>query len=492
MDAICAVATGQGGAIGVIRVSGDNAITIADGIFTPAAGSPLSGRRAYTIAYGTVRDAGGGVIDDVLVSVFRAPHSYTGEDSVEISCHGSAYILQKVMQLLIDHGCRAAGPGEYTRRAFMNGKMDLSQAEAVADLIASSSAAAHRMAVNQMRGAFSRQLSKLRGKLLNIASLMELELDFSDHEDVEFASRKELDTIAADVEVTVGALAASFTTGEAIRNGVSVAIAGRTNVGKSTLLNVLVGDERAIVSDVHGTTRDTIEDSASFGGIKFRIIDTAGIRDTSDKIEAMGVERSVRAVEEADIILLVCEYGDALPPCMADGAGAPAKGVGRQPSSRGGSFVELYERLRPKLQGKKVLVAVNKCDSAFTHDGNESGLVDASHVCGECGGHDGVLFISALKGINIGSLRQALVRLASVGTTGEADVIVTNARHYEALTLACGDIRRVREGLSSGVPADLICEDLRLCLRHLGEITGGEITSQETLDNIFSHFCIGK
>lgn len=505
MDSICAPATGQGGAIAIIRVSGDDAISIAESIFTPAGGGlPLSAREGYSIAYGTISDDDGSVVDDVLVSVFRAPHSYTGENSVEISCHASLFIQQTVMRLLINHGCRAAEPGEYTRRAFINGKMDLSQAEAVADLIASTSAAAHRMAVSQMRGAFSRQLSTLRDKLLAIASLMELELDFSDHEELRFANRNELDALTADVEATVSHLAASFATGDAIKNGIPVAIIGPTNVGKSTLLNALTGDDRAIVSDIGGTTRDIIEDTIIAGGIKFRIIDTAGIRDTADKIEALGIERSLKAIEKARIVLLVCEYGDSIPPCFnnnlqpgecaerhkcAKKTAAPAPiptPTLHKAQDEQGTFIHLYEQLHTRLEGKKVVLLVNKSDKAgdtplyaFSNHGNDAG-------------QNSVLLISALKGTNLDTLRKALVSLAGTSEAGETGVIVANARHYEALKLALNDIRRVRQGITSQLPTDLICEDLRQCLRHLGEITGGEITSQETLNNIFSHFCIGK
>ena len=462
MDTICAVATGHGGAIGIIRVSGDDALTIADKIFTPANGGiRLSERKGFSIAYGTVSDGGGAVVDDVLVSVFRSPHSYTGENSVEISCHGSVYVLQTVMRLLIDNGCRAAEPGEYTRRAFTNGKMDLSQAEAVADLIASSTAAAHRMAMSQMRGAFSKQLQTLRSKLLNIASLMELELDFSDHDDIQFADRGELDTLSADVETTVSSLAASFSTGNAIKNGVPVAIIGAPNVGKSTLLNALVGDERAIVSDISGTTRDTVEDNTVIGGIRFRIIDTAGLRHTTDKIESLGIERSLKAMANADIVLAVCAYGD-------------------------GSAAQLYDRLRPHIEGKKAVLVINKCDKA----GTDAPLSIDKQAYGD--GWSDVVPISALHLTNIDRLETTLVSLVDTANTGTEDVVVTNVRHYEALVSALEDIRRVRQGIASGTPSDLVCEDLRQCLRHLGAITGGEITSQETLNNIFSHFCIGK
>ena len=290
-DTICAIATAPGGAIGIIRVSGPDAIAITARLFTPASGKPLAERAAYTLTFGQILSPTGEVVDEVLVSLFRAPHSYTGEDSVEISCHGSAYILQQVMQLLVGQGCRAAGPGEYTQRAFLNGKMDLSQAEAVADLIASTSAATHRMAMNQMRGGFSRELAQLRDQLLHLTSLMELELDFSDHEDLEFADRSELEAIAARVE-QIARLTDTFSVGNALKNGVPVAIVGETNAGKSTLLNALLNEERAIVSDIHGTTRDVIEDTLSLGGITFRFIDTAGIRQTTDTIESLGIERS--------------------------------------------------------------------------------------------------------------------------------------------------------------------------------------------------------
>ena len=340
-DTICAVATAQGGAIGIIRVSGPEAITVADRIFSPASqdGLPLSGRKPYTLTFGTIRDAGGEVVDEVLVSLFRAPHSYTGEDSVEISCHGSSYILQQVMQLLIRNGCRAAGPGEFTQRAFLNGKMDLSQAEAVADLIASSSAATHRLAMNQMKGGFSKELAALREKLLHLTSLMELELDFSDHEELEFADRSELKAIAAQIEQVIGGLVRSFSTGNAIKNGIPVAIIGETNAGKSTLLNALLNEERAIVSDIHGTTRDVIEDTMNIGGVTFRFIDTAGIRETSDTIESLGIERSFQKLEQADIVLWVIDRSAPHP-----------------------DFARLSGQILPRCAGKHLIVVWNKAD----------------------------------------------------------------------------------------------------------------------------------
>ena len=302
-DTICAIATAPGGAIGIIRVSGPKALNITDRIFHPIGPTtaPLSAREAYTLAYGRILNEKKEIVDEVLVSLFKAPHSYTGEDSVEISCHGSSYILQQVVQLLIRQGCRAAGPGEFTQRAFLNGKMDLSQAEAVADLIASSSAATHRMAMNQMRGGFSRELSALRDKLLHLTSLMELELDFSDHEELEFADRNELSALTEEIEQVIHRLTQSFSVGNALKNGIPVAIVGETNAGKSTLLNTLLNEDKAIVSDIHGTTRDVIEDTVNLQGITFRFIDTAGIRDTHDTIESMGIARSFQKMEQGNL-----------------------------------------------------------------------------------------------------------------------------------------------------------------------------------------------
>ncbi len=465
-DTICAIATATGGAIGIIRISGPKAIAIADSVFTPASpqSTTLTRRKPGTVAYGHIHSANGSVLDDVLVSIFRAPHSYTGEDSVEISCHGSRYILQQTMQLLINNGCRAAGPGEYTRRAFMNGKMDLSQAEAVADLIAATDRASHHMAISQMRGGFSRELAALRNRLLRLTSLLELELDFSDHEELEFADRAELDSLAREVRSKMQRLADSFSTGNALKNGVPVAIAGQTNAGKSTLLNALLGEDKAIVSDIDGTTRDTIEDTTVIDGVTFRFIDTAGIRHTDDAIEAMGIERSFQAIDKAQIVILLID-------------------IRRNDQS----FEQFYDNVRPHLAGKQVIAALNKCDTGTPSAAPQlptavaADLTDSSHA----------IAISAKYGHNISQLRSLLVSLTGIDTIATADVTVTNLRHYEALTHAIEAITRVIDGLATGLPSDLVAQDLRECLYHLADILG-EVTTTEVLNSIFTHFCIGK
>ena len=461
-DTICAIATAPGGAIGIIRISGPEAICATERIFVPAAptSAPLSARDAYTLAYGRILNDGGEPVDEVLVSIFKAPHSYTGEDSVEISCHGSSYILQQVMQLLVRQGCRTAGPGEFTQRAFLNGKMDLSQAEAVADLIASSSAATHRMAMNQMRGGFSRELSALRDKLLHLTSLMELELDFSDHEELEFADRSELSAITEEIEHVINRLVQSFSVGNALKNGIPVAIVGETNAGKSTLLNTLLNEDKAIVSDIHGTTRDVIEDTVNLQGITFRFIDTAGIRDTHDTIESMGIARSFQKMEQANIILWVVDSTQSQVQMEA-----------------------LSHRIFPLCQEKRLIILLNKADrtpdAALPHT-----IILPPHTI--------VLPISAKEETGITRLQSLLVEAAALPEINTGDVVVTNLRHYEALTRALKDIRRVQDGLHTHLPNDLVSQDLRECLFHLAEITGGEITTDEVLGNIFKNFCIGK
>lgn len=463
-ETICAIATGRGGALGIIRVSGPNAIINTDKIFIPADKTLklLSERKAYTISYGHITNKDGEIIDEVLVSLFRAPHSYTGENCTEISCHGSEYILKQIMQMLIDNGCRAANPGEFTQRAFLNGKMDLSQAEAVADLIASSSKATHRIAMNQMRGNFSHELRTLRDKLLHLTSLIELELDFSDHEDLEFADRKELKETSLQISTVISKLINSFSLGNAIKNGIPVAIIGETNAGKSTLLNTLSGDDRAIVSDIDGTTRDVIEDTININGTTFRFIDTAGIRETHDTIEAMGIERSFKALNKAEIVILMYDL------------------------QRKDNFLDFYEKIHQHLISKQVILAMNKCDIV-----PESNIKIPEIIKISSNIHWHTITISAKSGTNIEQLRNMLSELSCIPETSNNDIIITNVRHYEALTKALNAINRVEYGLTTSLTGDLIAQDLRECLFHLNDILG-EVTTDEILHNIFKHFCIGK
>lgn len=460
-DTICAIATAQGGAIGVIRISGPQAIAATTSIFQPVSGKSLNQYDAYRQIFGKIYSPEGEIIDEVLVSLFRAPHSYTGEDSVEISCHGSSYILQKVIHLLIANGCRLAEPGEYTQRAFLNGKMDLSQAEAVADLIASSSAATHRLAMNQMRGGFSQELSLLRDKLLHLTSLMELELDFSDHEELEFADRSELTQIANDIEKTVSRLANSFSVGNVIKNGAPVAIIGETNAGKSTLLNALLNEEKAIVSDIHGTTRDVIEDTINLHGITFRFIDTAGIRQTTDVVESIGIERTYQKMEQANIILW-----------MIDG-------------TKEADFNELKAEILPYCEGKQLIILFNKADK-LTPEIRQILSQSFSDIKAP------KLFLSAKTRDSLDELETLLVKTAALPEVSQNDVIVTNIRHYEALSRALDSIHRVQDGLLMQLSGDFVSQDLRECLYHLAEIVGGEIGVEEVLGNIFKHFCVGK
>ena len=441
-DTICALATAPGGALGIIRISGPQALEILSRVFS----KNLAQAQPNTIHYGHIVEGVAvarqhtTIIDEVMVSVFRAPHSYTGEDSVEISCHGSRYILNKVLELLVKHGCRMAEPGEYTMRAFLNGKMDLSQAEAVADLIASSNKATHDIAMSQLRGQFSSRLTELREQLLKLTSLLELELDFSDHEDLEFADRTELLELAKTIDEHITRLAQTFEIGNALKNGIPVAIVGAPNVGKSTLLNALLGEERAIVSDIQGTTRDAIEDTIQLGGITFRFIDTAGIRHTDDQIETLGIERSMAAAQRARIILMMTEPGVPYPDI-------------------------------PVRDNQTVIHIENKTER-----------------------------FQAKFGVGLDQLRQQLISAAP--QTADSDVIVTNARHYDALTRAHSHLQRVIDGLATSdsslftlhpsLPPDLLSEDLRQAIDTLAEITGGQITPQETLNNIFQHFCVGK
>ena len=449
-DTICALATPAGGAIGIIRVSGDKAIRITDELFKAKNKKQLSDTKGNTLHYGEFCDAKQQPIDEVVVSVYKAPHSYTGEDSTEISCHGSAYILKRVMQALIDKGCRSAQPGEYTQRAYLNGKMDLSQAEAVADLVSASNKASYQLALSQIRGHFSDELSQLRDMLLHITSLLELELDFSDHEELEFADRKELKNLAETIHQRIAALTKSFETGKAVKEGVPVAIVGKTNVGKSTLLNCLLHEEKAIVSDIHGTTRDVIEDTTEINGITFRFIDTAGIRRTDNTIEQMGIERTYMKLNEAAIILWIVDQ-------------TPTK--------------EEFKLMQSRTEGKQLIMVHNKADLNPPH----SRPTPPTDIA-----------ISAKYQQNIQALEQLIFQAAHLPEINENSVILTNARHYEALTRADEMIIRVIEALNTGISGDLISEDLRVSLSQLAEITGGQITPNEVLGNIFKHFCIGK
>ena len=453
---ICAIATAPGGAIGIIRISGSEALTIADRIFRPVGSNvPLADRKPYTLAFGNIVNAENEVVDEVLVSIFHAPHSYTGENSVEISCHGSAYILQQVMFLLTQNGCIPAGPGEFTQRAFLNGKMDLSQAEAVADLISATNKATHDMALSQLKGHFSNELSDLRAHLLKLTSLLELELDFSDHEELEFADRSELYTLACDIHQRLASLARPFEVGNALKNGIPVAIVGKTNVGKSTLLNHLLHEEKAIVSDVHGTTRDFIEDTTIINGIQFRFVDTAGIRTTDDVVENIGIERTYQKLQEAKIVLWL---------------------IDQQPTE-----AEI-EDIKERVADKKLIIVRNKIDKSTAHS-----TFNIQHSTFT------TVDISAKYGTNIPVLEQLIVEAADIPQLSESDIVITSARHYSALLLADESLQRVIDSMNLGLSGDLLAEDLRIVIDHLAEITGEErITPQETLQNIFTHFCVGK
>ena len=452
-ETICALATAPGGAIGIIRVSGPQSIEVLSRVFT----KDVSSAQPNTIHYGHIKD-GSEIIDEVMVSLFRAPHSYTGEDSVEISCHGSRYILNSVLALLIENGCRQANPGEFTQRAFLNGKMDLSQAEAVADLIASSNKATHQMAMSQLRGHFSSQLAQLREQLLKLTSLLELELDFSDHEDLEFADRGELLELTKTIDTHITLLAHSFETGQALKQGIPVAIVGKTNVGKSTLLNALLKDDRAIVSDIHGTTRDTIEDTIDINGVTFRFIDTAGIRQTSDEVEQIGIERTYAAIEKARIILWIIDTNPT---------------------------AEEIQEMQERCSNKSLIIIINKIDKQ-----TDISIKDLSTRLSTLRLH--LLSISAKFGTNLSDLESAIYQAADIPSIQENDIIVSNARHYDALTRAHDHILRVIDGLQIQLSGDLLSEDLRQALDTLAEITGGQITPNEVLGNIFTHFCVGK
>ena len=442
MSVICAISTAYGtGGIAVVRVSGEESISIMDGLFKGRCA--LRDAKGGTVHFGRI-ERNGEVLDEVLCSVFRAPHSFTGENTVEIACHGSLYIQQELIRWLIDAGCKAAEPGEFTRRAFLNGQMDLTQAEAVADLIASQSKAEKDLALSQLRGSVSSELANLRERLLHFTSLIELELDFADHEELEFADRTELTDLADEIEQKLHKLLSSFRTGNAIRNGIPVAIIGAPNVGKSTLLNALLGEQRAIVSDIQGTTRDTVEDTLLIDGILFRLIDTAGIRETSDQLENMGIERSRQAAQQAYVVISVSERDN-------------------------------HEVILDNTAGQVLIKTYNKADLLTPEQRAKI--------------PEGCLLISAKNG-EIEPLKQELVRIAKNSMQTSA-VMLSNARHYEAISRAHEAILRVQQGLQQNLSGELLSMDLQDCLSALGEVTG-QITNQEVLSNIFSKFCIGK
>ena len=462
-ETICAPATGTGGAISIIRVSGQDSLGIVSKIFFPLDKAVnILNNKGFTIIYGDIR-SGDEVIDEVLVSIFRAPHSYTGEDSAEISCHASAYIIKTILELLVSNGAILAKPGEFTQRAFMNGRLDLSQAEAVADVIASSARSAHRIAMNQMRGGFSAEIARLRSELLNFASLIELELDFGE-EDVEFADREDLKKIATNIKDLADRLSGSFSAGNALKNGIPVAIVGKPNSGKSTLLNSLLMEDKAIISDIPGTTRDTIEDTIVIDGIEFRFIDTAGLRETTDVIESMGIKKTFEKIDLASVILLIDEISDSP----------------EQINMR-------IDAIRKKIEEteKRLIVLINKTDEASP--GQEDELrtkIDISSA-------ETLLFISAREKLGLEILRKELSDHAIKDKISSDSVIVTNIRHYEALIKVSSSLGRVLEGLNNNIPDDLIATDIRHAIHYLGEITG-VITSDEILGNIFKNFCIGK
>lgn len=458
---ICAIATSPGmGAIATIRLSGEKAVEIADSVFqSPKSNKKIIDQQANTLHFGSIYD-GNELIDEVVVALFLAPHSYTGEDIVEITCHGSVYIQQRILQLLISKGARMARPGEFTQRAFLNGKMDLSQAEAVADLIASTSRAAQKVAMNQMRGGFSSELSNLRSELLHFIAMIELELDFSE-EDVEFADREQLKKLVSKIEEILRKLKNSFQLGNVIKNGIPVAIVGETNVGKSTLLNALLNEEKAIVSDIHGTTRDVIEDVVNIHGTAFRFFDTAGIRETTDEIETLGIERSFNKLDLATVVILVVDTQNSFP-----------------------VISERIGKIRERIQDQHLIIAANKSDIGSPETIEKLKNLDLLP-------NEKLVFIAAKKKTNLNELISEMQHAVSLDSIGEDAVIVTNVRHFEALSRALESIDRVQLGLENRISGDFLAQDIRECLHYLGEITG-EISNDEILGHIFKNFCIGK
>ncbi|WP_396635312.1 tRNA uridine-5-carboxymethylaminomethyl(34) synthesis GTPase MnmE [Maribacter sp. R86514] len=461
-DTIIALATPAGaGAIAVIRLSGTDAITIASKQFESVSGKILENQKSHTIHLGYIKD-GENVLDQALVSIFKNPRSYTGENVIEISCHGSPYIQQQIIQLFLRNGCRTADAGEFTLRAFLNGKMDLSQAEAVADLISSDNAASHQIAVQQMRGGFSNEIKQLRTELLNFASLIELELDFSE-EDVEFADRTQFKELLTRIQKVLQGLIDSFAVGNVIKNGIPVAIVGEPNVGKSTLLNAFLNEERALVSDIAGTTRDTIEDEISIGGIGFRFIDTAGIRETQDVVEGMGIKRTFEKIEQAQVILLLVDGSKIL----AD-------------DKKLKNIVIDYEKIKNQNPLKPLVLLVNKADTLSEDEKNKIGTY-----------LDDVKYLSAKTGEGVEELQNSLLEFVNTGALRNNETIVTNTRHYNSLLKALEEIEKVQFGMKAELSSDLMAIDVKEALYHLGEITG-QVTNDELLGNIFANFCIGK
>ena len=471
----------------MIRVSGPEALAIADKVIKCRRGN-ISEAKGYTILFGTALDASGETIDEVLVSVFRAPYSYTGENSVEISCHASSYIVSSLMNLLYAAGCRAAEPGEFTQRAYLNGKMDLAQAEAVADVIASQNAAAHRIAFKQMKGGFSSELKGMRSELLELVSLMELELDFSE-EEVEFADRSRLDSLLDQIITHVSKLIDSFRLGNAIKNGVPVAIAGATNTGKSTLLNALLGEDRAIVSDVHGTTRDTIEETLNIGGVLFRFIDTAGLRETEEVVEKIGIERTFKKISEASIILGMVDLTRDF-----DTTCDTVREIINKVDFETQKLVILLNKTDICEVNKNVNIVnfiVSSLENKSIANFIENSALETSILTNQSSGTTEIVPISAKTGSGIENLRQILAA-SQRDLLGDSDTtLVTNQRHVQALSDARTSLLRVRQGLASGLPTDLAAQDIREAIYHLGSIVG-EISTDEVLGNIFRNFCIGK
>ena len=458
-DTIIALATPSGvGAIAIIRISGKDAITICQSFFKSVSGKQLLEQNSHTIHLGHIVDSKR-VIDEVLVSVFKDPHSYTGENVIEISCHGSIYIQQEIIQLFLRNGCRNANPGEFTLRAFLNGKLDLSQSEAVADLISSDSEASHQVAMQQMRGGFSNEIKLLRDELLNFASLIELELDFAE-EDVEFANRDQFKDLVSRIIKVLKHLIDSFAIGNVIKNGIPVAIVGEPNVGKSTLLNALLNEEKAIVSEIAGTTRDAIEDELIIGGINFRFIDTAGIRDTEDVVETIGIKKTFEKLEQSQVIMYLLDASQVT-------------------LENAKNFNIEIKRIQDKFPEKPLVVIANKIDKANTN------LIKDQFI------YENLQLISAKENIGIEDLKKKMLEFINTGALRNNDTIITNSRHYDALLKALDEIQKVQQGMDSGLSGDLLAIDIRQALYHFGEITG-EITNDDLLGNIFANFCIGK